>query len=114
AYRLLDVRCRQEKKLLPYTEQQMLDLLAHTLAFPASGKLVIGDVEIRSWRAGHILGAVMFGLSGGGEKLLITGDISFRAGRTIPGVKLPYDFHPDAVVMESTYGNRAHMDRNLE
>lgn len=114
SYRLLETRCRQERRLMPYTEQQVQALLATVLAFPASGKLRLGTLQIEAWRAGHILGAVMYGLSGGGEKLLVTGDISFRAGRTIQGVKMPYGFQPDAVVMESTYGNRLHTDRHTE
>ena len=114
SYRILESRCKLEHKLIPYTEQQIHDLLQAMLAFPAGGRLQIGGAEITAYRAGHILGAVMFGVSGGGEKLLVTGDISFRAGRTIPGVKVPYNFHPDVVVMESTYGNRIHLDRNME
>lgn len=114
AYRIMDTRCKQEQRLMPYSEQQVADVLASVLAFPASGKLRLGNVTVDAWRAGHILGAVMFGLAGGGEKVLITGDISFRAGRTIQGVKMPDNFHPHTVVMESTYGNRLHTDRNLE
>ncbi|MFC3801543.1 MBL fold metallo-hydrolase [Cohnella sp. GCM10012308] len=114
SYRLLESRCKQEQRLMPYTEQQMQDLLASLLAFPASGKLRIGNLTVEAWRAGHILGAVMFGLTGGDERLLVTGDISFQAGRTIQGVKLPYGFQPHTVVMESTYGNRVHTDRQME
>lgn len=114
SFRLLETRCRQERRLMPYTEQEMQQLLASLVAFPAAGRLRMQGLHIEAWRAGHILGAVMFGLSGGGEKLLVTGDISFRAGRTIHGVKVPYAFQPDAVVMESTYGNRLHTDRHLE
>jgi Cft2 family RNA processing exonuclease len=114
SYRILEARCKQEQRLIPYTEQQMGNFLNSVLAFPARGRLAVGGVEVTAYRAGHILGAVMYGISGGGERLLVTGDISFRAGRTIPGVKVPYDFKPDVVVMESTYGNRIHTDRNAE
>jgi len=114
SYRLLEAMCKREQRLMPYTEQQMQDLLATVLAFPASGKLRIGTLTVEAWRAGHILGAVMFGLSGGSERVLVTGDLSFRAGRTIEGAKLPYGFEPHTVVMESTYGNRTHTDRYME
>ncbi|RXZ79869.1 MBL fold metallo-hydrolase [Paenibacillaceae bacterium] len=114
SYRILEARCRLEQRLPPYTEEQMQQMLGKVLAFPSSGQLNIKGVEISLYRAGHILGAVMFGMVGGGERLLLTGDLSFRAGRTIPGAKVPYDFRPDVVVMESTYGNRAHVDRSME
>ncbi|PLR85588.1 MBL fold metallo-hydrolase [Bacillus canaveralius] len=114
SYKLLEQRSREANTLPPYTEEQVNSLLDSLLLFPASGTLRIGNVKITSFRAGHILGAVMFLIEGEGEKLLITGDLSFKAGRTIPGVQVPYDIQPDVVIMESTYGNRAHTDRNTE
>lgn len=114
SFRILESRCRQENRLVPYTEDQMNILLQSVLAFPASGTLTIGNIELTAYRAGHILGAVMFELYDGKERLLLTGDLSFRAGRTIPGAKVPYGVKPDVVIMESTYGNRAHTDRNME
>ncbi|MDF2669085.1 MAG: putative exonuclease of the beta-lactamase fold involved in processing, partial [Paenibacillus sp.] len=114
SYRVLEARYRAENRLVPYNEQQMLQLLNSVVAFPASGSLKIGSLDITSYRAGHILGAVMFGVSDGSQQLLMTGDLSFRAGRTIPGAKVPYDLKPDVVVMESTYGNKGHTDRNTE
>lgn len=114
AYRILEARSQIEHTLMPYTEAQVTSLLESVRPLPPRGTVQVGGVEVSSYRAGHILGAVMFGVSGGGERLLISGDISFRAGRTIPGVKVPYDFHPDVIVLESTYGNRVHVDRHLE
>ncbi len=65
-------------------------------------------------RAGHIIGAVMFFIETNEESLLVTGDISFGGARTILGAKVPQNIRPDVVVMESTYGNRLHTDRNTE
>lgn len=114
SYRILETRSQATHTLMPYTETQMSSLLDSVRPLPPQGDVRVKDVEVTSYRAGHILGAVMFGVSGGGERLLISGDISFRAGRTIPGVRVPYDFEPDVVVLESTYGNRIHIDRHLE
>jgi Cft2 family RNA processing exonuclease len=114
SYKILDQRCRETNTLLPYTQEQVDALLDSLLLFPASGVLRIGHVKITSFRAGHILGAVMFLIEGEGEKLLVTGDLSFKAGRTIPGAQVPHDIQPDVVIMESTYGNRAHTDRKTE
>ncbi|MGN7479185.1 MBL fold metallo-hydrolase [Solibacillus silvestris] len=114
SYKLLEQRCRETNTLPPYTERQVTDLLQSLLLYPASGQLNLGDVKIQSYRAGHILGAVMFLIEGDGEKLFVTGDLSFKAGRTIHGAQVPHDVHPDVLIMESTYGNRAHTDRHTE
>ncbi|MGG0642672.1 MBL fold metallo-hydrolase [Sporosarcina gallistercoris] len=114
AFKIMEQRSRLTNTLPPYTMQQVTALLDQLLVYPASGVLRIGDATITSYRAGHILGAVMYLIEADGERLLITGDISFKAGRTIPGVAVPRDIQPDVVIMESTYGNRAHTDRNTE
>ncbi|MGM9950831.1 MAG: MBL fold metallo-hydrolase [Lysinibacillus sp.] len=114
SFKILEQRCRETNGLPPYTEEQVNHLLQSLLLFPASGKLQIGNVTIHSYRAGHILGAVMFLIEGGGETLFITGDLSFKAGRTINGAEVPHDVQPDVLIMESTYGNRTHTDRNTE
>lgn len=114
SHKILEMRCQQNHTLVPYTEEQVQRLLDSILMFPQKGELQLGKITVRSYRAGHILGAVMFEIAGQGETLLVTGDLSFRAGRTIPGAKVPPDLKPDVVVIESTYGNRAHVDRNTE
>ncbi|SFX75148.1 RNA-metabolising metallo-beta-lactamase [Thermoactinomyces sp. DSM 45891] len=113
SFKILEARCRQSMTLPPYTEQHVQQLLESILVFP-HGELRIGEITIKTHQAGHILGAVMLEITGGGECLLVTGDLSFRAGRTIPGAKVPFDLNPDVVVIESTYGNRSHIDRNME
>ena len=114
SYKILEQRGLQTNSLLPYTEEQVNHLLESLLFIPANGVLRIGNVSITSFRAGHILGAVMFLIEGEGEKIFVTGDLSFQAGRTIPGAQVPHDINPDVVIMESTYGNRTHTDRNTE
>lgn len=114
SYKLLEKRSRETNMLPPYTEEQVNNLLQSLLLFPANGELTIGQVKITSYRAGHILGAVMFLIEGDGEKLFVTGDLSFKAGRTINGAEVPHDIEPDVLIMESTYGNRTHTDRHTE
>ena len=65
--------------------------------------------------AGHILGAAMIYIQGKHESILMTGDVSVTPQSTIPGLdieNLPYQ--PDVMVMESTYGNRQHGNRQHE
>lgn len=114
SYKILEQRCRETNTLPPYTGEQVNHLLQSLLLYPANGELKIGNVSIKSFRAGHILGAVMFLIEGDGEKLFVTGDLSFKAGRTINGAEVPHGIQPDVLIMESTYGNRTHSDRNTE
>ena len=61
--------------------------------------------------AGHILGASMIHIQDkqAQESILMTGDVSGANQLTIPGMALP-SIQPDAMIMESTYGNRLHVD----
>jgi len=45
--------------------------------------------------------------------VLISGDISISPQRTVEGLKPP-PFHPDLVILESTYGGRLHANRAAE
>lgn len=114
SYKILSEQTRLAESLMPYTEEQMDACIQHINVLPAKGVLEIGETKITVYRAGHIVGAVMFLIEAAGESLLVTGDISFSGARTIPGAKVPQHVSPDVVVMESTYGNRMHTDRNTE
>ncbi|GEM_PF-67019 len=114
SFKILTEQTRQTQSLMPYTEDEVTKLLQNILVFPAKGVIEIGNMKITAYRAGHIIGAVMFFIETVQESLLVTGDISFSGARTIPGAKVPQNIHPDVVVMESTYGNRLHTDRNTE
>ncbi len=114
SFKILTEQTRISETLMPYTEEQMSVLLDNLRVFPANGILEIGNLKITVYQAGHILGAVMFMIESEGESLLITGDLSFRSGRTIPGAKVAKNLQPNVVVMESTYGNRMHTDRHTE
>ena len=63
--------------------------------------------------AGHILGAAMIYIEGKRESLLMTGDVSVAHQRTLPDLEvLPTWCKPEVMVMESTYGNRQHKNRD--
>jgi uncharacterized protein len=63
--------------------------------------------------SGHILGAASIYIEGNRESLLMSGDVSVANQRTIPGMTIP-QCRPDVVVLESTYGNRQHADRDQQ
>lgn len=114
SYKILQQQTALGDTLMPYTEEEMRAMLDEVRLLPASGHLRLGKINVQVFSAGHILGAVMFLFEGGGERVLFTGDLSFRGGRTIPGARIPQRIQPDVIVMESTYGNRLHTDRNIE
>lgn len=71
---------------------------------------VVPGLQLRYHDAGHILGSciVELGWSSGGESrtLVFSGDLGFRDAPVMnPAAKLG---HADAVLMESTYGDRLH------
>ena len=63
--------------------------------------------------AGHILGAASIYIEGKRESILMTGDISVANQLTIPGLIIP-QCRPNVMVLESTYGNRQHADREQQ
>lgn len=60
--------------------------------------------------AGHIAGAAMVSLQSDEGHVLISGDISISAQRTVDGARIP-PIHPDILILESTYGGRLHANR---
>ncbi len=71
----------------------------------------LGDVELRAYDAGHILGSAHVLVSYQGKRLLMSGDIGQPDTPIIRDPNRQWDQPVDAVVIESTYGNRLHKDR---
>lgn len=69
--------------------------------------LRIGEAVVRLRRAGHILGAASVQVSAGGRSILFSGDL----GQGDDPICEPPEPPPavDAILMESTYGDRAHV-----
>lgn len=70
-----------------------------------------GDLSLELFDAGHILGSSNALLRGGGRRLLMSGDVGTP---NTPIIRDPHADWPeplDAVVLESTYGNRLHKPR---
>ena len=95
-----------------YTEADALDSLKllHTVPMDRAFEPLHGWTA-RFIRAGHILGAASLLLEVGGKKILFSGDL----GRPDDMLMLPPDKPPaaDAVVIESTYGDREHPDEDV-
>ncbi len=63
--------------------------------------------------AGHLLGAVSILLDTSEGRVVISGDISLTHQRAVPGFSAP-NFPADVLILESTYGDGIHPDRQEE
>ena len=72
----------------------------------ATAKRTAGGATVTLHRAGHVLGSASVHVTAGGRSLLFSGDL----GRPTHPLLLPREDPPaaDAVVLESTYGDRLH------
>lgn len=70
-----------------------------------------GELKIRCFDAGHILGSAHVVLQGNGKRLLFSGDVGQGDTPIIRDPTTRWDAPADAVVIESTYGNRRHKPR---
>jgi metallo-beta-lactamase family protein len=71
----------------------------------------IGELKLRFCDAGHILGSAHAVLQGNGKRLLFSGDVGQGDTPIIRDPTTKWDAPADAVVIESTYGNRRHKGR---
>ena len=71
------------------------------------------DIQLSFYPAGHILGAAAVYLHSKDGSLFYSGDFSVTPQRTVDGLSVPR-LRPDACIIESTYGNRLHSNRDVE
>jgi Cft2 family RNA processing exonuclease len=103
-----------------YPPAAVESLLQHLTPVPFGSPTPIGSSgATATWfPAGHILGAASVGIEaseqGRTARVLFSGDIAVADQLTVPGMLATPGFHPDVLVIESTYGNRLHSPRHLE
>lgn len=94
-----------------YDEEDMRAVpnLAMTCEF-GEEEMLLGDVSIRFYRAGHILGAASVLIEDqSGRRVFFSGDFSSFPQLTVQGASWPEDIgEVDLLVLESTYGKREH------
>ena len=71
------------------------------------------DMHITFYNAGHIAGASCIYLQSPEGAVFYSGDFSVFSQRTVEGAKLPR-LRPDVAIVESTYGDRLHSNREIE
>ena len=70
----------------------------------------VGEITFQFKNAGHIPGSVQILVEAEGKKLLYTGDFNIVSTRLLEGAKMDYE-DLDAVIIESTYANEEHTER---
>jgi Cft2 family RNA processing exonuclease len=117
ALRIMERRAEEEGELPLYVPALVTQMLAQVRPLPIDMPMTlpeVPDVTMYAARAGHIAGAISLGFESARESLVISGDISVTAQRTVLGAQSPRLAHPDLVLLESTYGMRLHANRKAE
>jgi len=114
ALKLMALKAEQEMECPLYDGELVARLFTRVVPVPPGNTVPLpGGASATFFPAGHILGAAMIELVGTEGRVLVTGDVHSLRQRTIGAMILP-SYRPDLIVMESTYGNRLHADRELE
>lgn len=115
AIKIMRLKEEGEGELPLYTPEAADAVLAKMQDVPWLTTVSICDGNLKAtWiPSGHILGAASIYIEGKRESLLMSGDVSVANQRTIPGMTIPH-CRPDVIVLESTYGNRQHADRDQQ
>lgn len=113
-YDSLKIMNNREGEIPHYSQQDVLSMLEriHPLGYQAPFPILDG-FTLTFYPAGHIAGAACIYLSTCEGTLFYSGDFSAFSQRTIEGVSIP-KLRPDIAILETTYGNRLHANRQLE
>jgi uncharacterized protein len=87
-----------------YTREDVRYALTRIEALDVGGRRRVRDIEFELFPAGHILGAVGVVVHAGGQRVVVSGDVSGAGQRTVGGIQIPDDaVGADLLVLESTY-----------
>ena len=113
-YDSLKVMNNREGEVPHYSEQDVLSMLnrIHPLGYQTPFP-ILDDLTLTFYPAGHIAGAACIYLVTPEGTLFYSGDFSAFSQRTIEGISIP-KLRPDIAIVETTYGNRLHANRQLE
>ncbi len=117
ALKIMNKRAVEEMEIPLYPGELMSSMLNQVRPLPVGETLTLPQlpgVTIHASRAGHIAGAVSFSFTGPDGTVVISGDISSTAQRTVLGALPPPVEHCDLLILESTYGSRLHPNRQGE
>ncbi len=114
ALKIMEAGYKADGELPIYSAPMVEAMLAGTRTIPFARPLWLADdLCITLFPAGHILGASSVFIESSEGSMFFTGDICVTDQYTVPGLVVP-NIKPDVLVIESTYGNRAHSSRAME
>lgn len=97
--------------IVPYDSESVLQIEENWL--PKSRVALLG-MEIKTFPAGHVLGANMTQIETEGKTILYTGDFCLHSTEILEGANLKdLPMNPDVLIMESTYGGVVRESRNV-
>jgi metallo-beta-lactamase family protein len=97
--------------MAPYSEQALNTARKSIEYRDYDQPFAAGDLRMHFYDAGHILGSSHVSLEYAGKSIVFSGDIGVDNTPIINDPKKIWPIKPDAVVIESTYGNRRHKSR---
>ncbi len=113
-YDSLKIMAYREDEIPHYTEQDVLSMLGRVTPVRFQMELTILEkVKLTFYPAGHIAGAACAYLVTEEGTLFYSGDFAAFSQRTIEGIHIP-KLRPDVAIVETTYGNRLHANRQVE
>ncbi|SHK23492.1 MBL fold metallo-hydrolase [Paramaledivibacter caminithermalis] len=115
-YDSLKIMNNNEAEIPIYAEVHVQNMLSKIVCYSPQYPIQIfkdKNIRITFYNAGHIAGAALIYVQGDEGTLLYTGDISAVDQQTVTGASLP-KLRPDVMIMESTYGDKLHSNRQIE
>ena len=113
-YDSLKIMKYKEDEIPHYTEQDVLAMLERITPIRYQTEFPVFDnFTLTFYPAGHIAGAACIYLVTEDGTLFYSGDFAAFAQRTIEGIHIP-KLRPDIAIVETTYGNRLHANRQVE
>jgi len=115
-YDSLKIMNYREGEIPVYAEKHVQGMLDRTICYspqfiftPFSGQ----EIKVTFYPAGHVAGAVLIYIEGKEGTLIYTGDLSATRQQTVNGAFIP-KLRPDILMIESTYGDKLHSNREIE
>ena len=107
---VLEREARHHEEQLVYEEKDIIKAISMWEGVDYHKTIEIGGLKIRFLDSGHILGSAMVEIDDQGRKIVLTGDLG---NPPTPLLKDPETVRDASIILiESTYGNRAHDDRD--
>lgn len=113
-YDSLKIMNFKEAEIPIFAEKDVDNMLNRIFAINYQTEFEIAqDTKLTFYNAGHIAGASCIYLTSPDGSLFYSGDFSSFPQKTVEGLNLP-KLRPDAAILESTYGDKLHSNRDIE